>query len=266
MAKKAGTAVAAKGSTIPANWKQKLKGLAKQEHERISVSAGNKMSLTKKGTFQYQGADLGNSVDCIILAFACEKQYYVGEYNKDNPGPPSCFALKLDEKNIAPHADSPEKQAEVCAECPHNEWGSSRRKGSRGKECKDKVRMALIHVDDIANLEDISQAEIAMFETPVTSSATFKKYAKRVIGASEMPLWALVTRLIADDKSDWEAIGTPELVETVPPGMLDGLERLAQQATEMVLAPFDVSGYKAGKGAKTAQSKKTAVKKRSRLS
>lgn len=263
---KTGTAVAAPKSSIPANWRQKLLAKAQAQHEAISVGVGNKMSITKKGTFQFQGGDLGEEIEVVILAMGVCKVWYDRPYVKDEPGAPACFALKLDDKNIAPHADAPLKQAEVCAECPKNEWGSTTRKGSRGKACADKVRLALIHVDDIKSLDDISQAEIALMELPVTSGGTFKKYAKKVTGATDLPLWCLVTKLTADGDAEWEAIKAPELVSEVPSGMLEGLEKLAAQGEELILTPYDVSGFKPAAGSKSARSSKKSPSKRSRMS
>ena len=88
--------MAAPKSSIPANWKQKLLAKAKAQHESISVSAGNKMSITKKGTFAYQGGDLGSEIEVVILSMGALKVFYDTPYTKDDPGTPACFAVKLD--------------------------------------------------------------------------------------------------------------------------------------------------------------------------
>lgn len=267
MAKKTGTAVAAAKSNIPANWKQRLMAKAKAQHEAIDVSAGTKMSINKKGEFEFQGSNLGNAIEVVVLAFCNAKQWYNGPYQKDNPSPPACFALKQSTENIAPHADSPEPQSEVCKGCPKNEWGSGKSaSGKDAKACKDKVRIAVIHVDDIKNLDDISQAQIALMELPVMSAAPFKKYAKKLTGATDLPLWCFVTKLKADEESDYEKLESASMVEEVPPGLLDGLEKLSEQGDEMVLAPYDVSRYTPSKGAKAARASKKTPTKRSRLS
>src|ERR1044071_4330084 len=120
---KTGKALTAHKSKLPANWREELAKDAREESENVPTGAGNKLTLKKSGQFSYQGADLGDSFECVVLNHVVAKQWFEGEYDEDNPGPPSCFALKANMKNIAPHANSPNKQSDVCDGCPHNEWG-----------------------------------------------------------------------------------------------------------------------------------------------
>ena len=71
------------------------------------------------------------------------KAYYSKGYSKDNSegARPDCSSMD----GVAPLASSPNKQAEKCALCPHNAWGSrvSEDNTGKGKACSDKPRVAV---------------------------------------------------------------------------------------------------------------------------
>ena len=119
--KKPGKSVAVKKSTLPANWRDQLREDAAEESERTPIGSGNRISLKRNGQFAFQGADIGDSVDLVIVDHCVAKTYYEEDYDEDNITPPTCFALKLTDKNIAPHPDIKQPEAEVCADCWANE-------------------------------------------------------------------------------------------------------------------------------------------------
>ena len=106
-AKKKTKSVAKRKSTLPADWKKQLLADAAEESERTPAGVGNKIILKRNGQFSFQGADLGGSITCVIVDHVVVKKYFDTDYDEDNPSPPACFALKANEKNIAPHPDSP---------------------------------------------------------------------------------------------------------------------------------------------------------------
>jgi hypothetical protein len=238
-------------SGLPANWKEQLREDAAEESERTPAGSGNKITLRKNGQFSFQGADLGDSIDVVLVDHVALKTYYDTDYDEDNPTPPACFALKPSAKNIAPHPDSPDVQAETCSECWANEWASGRR---RGKACADKNRCALLHVEDLTG-------DLAMLEVPVTSGAAFNMYIKGLNEAADMPSYSVVTRLTMDEHADYQKL-IFEMVEQLPPDLLGEAMSKRKQAREMLMTPYDVTGYEETKGKKKkAKKKKTAKKK-----
>lgn len=237
-------------SGLPTNWKEQMREDAAEESERTPTGSGNKITLRKNGQFNFQGADLGDSIDVIIVDHVALKTWYDTEYDEDNPGPPACFALKPSAKNIAPHPDSPIIQAEACADCWANEWSSGRR---RGKACSDKNRCALLHVQDL-------DGDLAMLEVPVTSGAAFNQYVKGLTEAADLPSYAVITRLTMDEHADYQKL-IFEMIEELPEKMLAAPMTKRKQAREMLMTPFDVTGFEEGGGKK---SKKKKTKKKSK--
>jgi len=234
---------------LPADWKEQLRTDAQEEAERTPAGSGNRISLRKNGQFSFQGADIGDSIDVIIVDHVAMKAYYDEAYDEDNPVPPACFALKPSAKNIAPHADSPDKQAETCAECPQNEWGSGRR---RGKACSDKNRMAVLHVDALGDL--------VMLEVPVTSGAAFNKYVGGITKAADLPSYAVVTRLTMDDHADYQKL-IFEFVEAADEEQLAASMNQRKAAREMCMEPFDVTGREEAGSRKKSKKKKVSKKR-----
>lgn len=251
--KKAGKSVAKLGGAgLPADWKEQLRQDAQEEAERTPVGSGNRISLRKNGQFAFQGADIGESIDVIIVDHVALKTYYEEDYDEDNPTPPTCFAMKPSAKNIAPHADSPDAQSETCADCWANEWASGRR---RGKACADKNRLAVLHADDLGDLVELI--------VPVTSGAAFNKYVGGLTKAAGVPSYAAVTRMTMDDHADHQLL-IFEFVEEADEDQLAAAMSMRKQAREMCMEPFDTTGHEEASSRKKSSKKKKKVAKKSK--
>jgi hypothetical protein len=263
--KSSSRAVATRRNTLPEDWREQLRKDAQEESERTPAGSGNRISLKRNGKFAFQGAELGSSIQCVIVDHIIAKTWYDRPFDEDDPSPPACFALKPDPKNIAPHASSPLRQAEVCEDCWANEWASSTR--GKGKACSDKHRLALLHADDL-------DGDLIYLEVPVTSGAAFKKYITGVTKAADLPCYAVLTEISMDDHADWQTLNF-ELIGEVSENDLAAPFSKRKQAREMLMTPYDVTGFvpaegkKGGKkkvaGKKKASSKKKATR-RSRMS
>lgn len=242
-------AVVPRKSTLPANWRDQLHDDAEEEAERTPTGSGNRITLKRSGQFSYQGADLGDTIDIVVVDHVVSKLYFDTDYDEDNPSPPACFALKPNAKNIAPHEAAPDPQAETCEDCWANDWASGR---GRGKACSDKNRLACLHVDDL-------EGELILLEVPVTSGASFNKYIKGLTKAAELPCYAVITRLEMDEHADYQKL-IFTYIEDVPEKLLGGPFNKRKEAREMLMEPYDVTGYEA-EGGKRAKKKKGKKKK-----
>lgn len=74
---------------------------------------------------------------------ALSKIYYKEKYSnkEDEQVPPTCFS----DDSIRPSDQSQEKQADFCAQCPWNVWGTAvTDMGNKGKACRDMHKTAII--------------------------------------------------------------------------------------------------------------------------
>lgn len=244
-----------KSAGLPTNWRDQIKEDIEEESERVPSGAGNTIKQTGKGTFTYQGADVGEELEVVIIDHAIVKKWFETDYDEDNPSPPSCFAVKLSQTNIAPHETSPAPQADICDDCEMNEWGSGRK---RGKACSDKHRLAVVPLDVL-----LTSPDLAMIEVPVTSGALFRKHVKSVNKAVDLPCYGVVTTLSVDEHIDHQNI-VFSMERELKESELAAAFGLRKEARAMVLEAYDVSGYQKPKGSKSSSKKKKATKKKRR--
>jgi hypothetical protein len=104
------------------------------------ISTAAKMFTLPNGT-SHRGP-----LNCLILDYRNTRAYFPGVWNPQDPKPPVCSARAKKIEDLAPSDDVEDKQANTCASCPLDEWGSDPN-GGKGKACKSGVRLALVPAD-----------------------------------------------------------------------------------------------------------------------
>lgn len=258
-AKKKAVTKRKKKSTAMVDYKERYRQMAEEQSEKLP--SGTATLSIKGGSFTYQGADLGEELDCIILDFGYENSWYDRPYNPDDMGPPACYAIAQSNKNMEPEDDSPVRQCEDCNNCDLNQWGSA---GSgRGKACGNHRRLAIMSVTDIEN--DPENIEVVMLRTPPTSNSNFDKYAKGVSKVRKVPLCGVVTRISFDPDEDWEKL-IFTATDMVDEDHIGKVMEKVDEAQEMIMEKYDVSGYEkptpTKRKGRTAPKKKAGAKKK----
>lgn len=107
------------------------------------------------------------SIEVVILRAnpALSKTYYSEGYTDGSEEKPTCYS----NDGVAPALDAAEPQAQKCATCPHNQWGSKiTENGAKGKACADFRRMA---VAPLGQLNDPM-----LIRVPAASLKALKEY------------------------------------------------------------------------------------------
>jgi hypothetical protein len=150
--------VAITASKLPAHLQGKVKT---QNVFASAVSAGGFPVVSIKGkVFHVQRGDertlitKGNddepasSLEAVIVAVNPNKSkvFYDSGYEEGSVAKPTCYS----NDGIAPAADAEDPQANKCAVCPHNQWGSRiTDNGGKGKACADSMRLAIAPPDQL---------------------------------------------------------------------------------------------------------------------
>lgn len=82
------------------------------------------------------------SLQVVILKthHGAAKTYFEGTYEEGSDDKPTCYSPD----GIAPAADAEDRQANKCAICPRNQWGSRiTDSGKKAKQCSDVKRLAV---------------------------------------------------------------------------------------------------------------------------
>ena len=114
--------------------------------EQISRPTSASIRIDRDGNFV--GPDnvlLGNEIRVVIVDFCSANRYYDRAFDPNSPAPPACFSFGQELSEMAPFDESPVKQADDCASCPHNQFGSR----GNGKACKNTRELAVILEDEL---------------------------------------------------------------------------------------------------------------------
>lgn len=140
-------------------------GAAQPESDNLAAGVQGGYALMKyKGkvwTPSYRGNETpllradgdgpANSITVVVLKASqhLSKIFYEAGYTEGSTAAPDCFSTN----GVTPDMASAKRQANACAACPKNAWGSaiSRVSGKAAKACQDSKRIAIVPLDDLKN-------------------------------------------------------------------------------------------------------------------
>ncbi len=196
--------------------------------ESVQADASNIIRVTNKGKFQYQGVDIGSSMDVVVLDTLFESVYFDTPFDPDNQTvDPTCWAIGRVANKLAPPADHARPQSEACATCEWNEYGSA--SSGRGKACRNYRRVCV--VPWVNGAPDVDQ--VAILRLAPTSLGPFNRYLRHVIHELGRDTISLVTRFTVDDSVSWGQIRPPEEVDVIEDPAV--LNRLLDVPAEAIL-------------------------------
>lgn len=229
VAKTTSTAVVAGG------WRERAaQSVAKSKEAlaKLPQASGNFISF-RNGQITLGGNPLDNPLPVIILAHGYERVYYSRPYQPDAISAPDCYSFDGD----TPHEQSQVPQADRCAQCRFNEFGSA--SNGKGKGCKEGARFAMIHADAL-NADDpaaaIAAAQIVQAKLSVLNSKAFRAYAGYF---EEMPMWTSVTEIecVPDSKSQY-ATSFRNLVAEMDDDILDAIAARVGEAEKLIVEAY----------------------------
>lgn len=193
-------------NTLPANLTEAFSMFADINKDVVRVPSfpslsikGKVFTLSKDGVktiLKRPGPDgdeeVAQSVGVVILrANMNAKTFYAKRYAEgDSEGArPDCYSFD----GVVPSANSPHPQANKCAICPHNQWGSRAGDGdkeeSKGKACNDNARLAIATPDNLSSP--------MLLRVPPASLKPLRESVKE-LNARKVPYNVVVTRVSFD--------------------------------------------------------------------
>jgi len=260
---------ASKAMVSMAEFEQQMMEQANLDSARTGSGGGANFISIRGGSFTYQEADLGEEIEVVVLDFVNVKDYYDSPWDQDNPSSPACWSVSYDKPSeMVPSEYSPVVQAEACAGCWANEFGSADR--GKGKACRDGRRMAVISKDQLDDaVEDI---EIALLKAGPSSCPNFDKYIKGLAKVAKRPCYGVVTTAFFDDNMDYEVLKFRSNEKVESPEHMQKIMELREQVSELLTQEHDPANYVSpeeqapARGNKKAAKKKAAKKKGSKFS
>lgn len=242
--KKALTASVGGGAlaTIDQELSQEVANLKQQ----IGQPGGRAIKIKNTGFISPEGMDLGGEIQIIVLDFVSKNMFYDRPYDPQNPTAPACFAMGRVLSSMTPDPDSPAVQADSCAVCPLNAFGS----GSNGKSkaCKNTRELAVLLVDP-ENPDSINDPAVPIYtmSVPPTGLRAFDgavaSIARSLAGP---PIKAILTATVKDAGT----YGLLSFVDPVPnPNYGEHYQR-RKEAAELLERRPDFTQYEAPKAAR----------------
>jgi hypothetical protein len=134
-----------------------------------------------------------NSIEVVILKSSAHvsKIWYKDGYVEGSTAAPDCFSTN----GVTPDAGSKAKQANACALCQMNQWGSRiTPAGKQGKACSDSKRLAIAPAEDIKNE---AFGGPLLLRVPAASLRDLAAYGTKM-QALGYPYYAIATRIAFD--------------------------------------------------------------------
>lgn len=229
-------------SNLPVNYVEQLANEVSNIQQRIAAPAGDRIRMINSSHFALPNGTDAETIEGVVVDFVSSNLLFEGAYDKDNPSAPGCFAVGPEPTTLIPTSNSPNKQAETCAVCPNNQFGSA----GKGKACKNTRLLAIKPLD----AEDDS---IYVLSVPPTSIKSFDGYVHTLAGKHRLPPVGVVTK-ISLDKNESFAAPRFEVVRPLTNEELGGFMEARTQARERLVSEPDFTQYKpqapAGRGAR----------------
>lgn len=142
------------------------------------------------------GSTSADPFRAIVLDHRNINRYYTEAYNPQEPKPPKCFAINKDINEMAPDPEVvTEPQAETCADCALNKFGSA--PTGKGKACRNQVRIAVV----LENSDET--AEPMVMHLPPTALKGWASYYMKLQQHGKLP-FQVVTEIALDPNSPYQ--------------------------------------------------------------
>lgn len=225
--------------TIPQDMMAKLAAAAKDAAAKERPAVG--IISTNAGQLTFNGNSVpGSKLEAIVVASSYRNVWYAGRFDRNNIVPPNCFALSLEDKDMAPHDNVQQKPNETCDGCPYNEWKSDPN-GGKGKACKQSRRLIVIPADAIdKGAEAVRDAEMARFDVPVTSVRNYSTFVNALAASASVPPYAAVVEISAQPDTKTQVKVNFRPMRVLPSAdILDAVMKRMESAERLALEPYD---------------------------
>lgn len=227
---------------LPVDFKALMQQQLETLQKRLSPSSGDKIRIGQNKTFTFpDGVSTRDPFECVIIDFVTAHDYYDSGYDKENISPPDCFARGVDPSNMKPSDNSPNKQAEDCASCPNNQFGTGL---GKGKACKNTRLLAVLPPDAT------EASPIWVLTAAPTAVKWFDKYIQGLAAKHSVMSWGAITTVGFDPASDFPSLRFAQPRLLTEDRALFFYSRMGEAHTRLMQEP-DVSKFAARSAPRT---------------
>lgn len=179
------TKVARAQINVPTDINAEIAAEMEMMAKRISAPSGNKIQATQGKLFKFPDGTEVSEFECVVVDFVAINKFYADSYDRNNITPPLCYAVNLEPSQLVPVDTSIEKQAESCAKCDLNKFGSA----GKGKACQNTRLLAVLPTDAD------SSTDLMVLSVSPTAIDAFDKYVGSIARTFGVPVRGVVTKV-----------------------------------------------------------------------
>lgn len=253
----AGKAVATigKGSKVPDDAKAlqaQLLARKQQVLDKLGRPSTPAIAVRNDKSFELPDGSIVQApefIRAVVIDFASVNSLYEGPYDPKNPEPPICFAAGLGSPDSLIASDkSPQKQADDCATCPLNQWGSG---NGDSKACKNTRKLAVVLMDEMDDENREGDLQFYPLNVSPTGIKHWDGYVRNLATRNDLLPVQVVTKIGFDAQSTWaslrfapdEVLGDDQLAQVL--GLQEAVE-------DMLTAEPDWAGFEAQRAERQA--------------
>lgn len=231
-------------SNLPINFQEQLAKEASEIAKRIATPSGDRIRYKGNQYFCTPDDVEDKVLEVVIIDFVTSNVFYEGVYDPKNIQSPACFAIGLEPSTLVPSANSPLKQADSCAACPNNQFGSAM--VGKGKACKNTRLVAVMPASALDTPDE--DAPIWIMSIPPTSLRAFDVYAMSLAAKHRTVPIGVITEITLDQSTQY-ASPRFNVVRPLSGDEIGLFIERRQEAKTRLLAEPDVSGFTPAKPA-----------------
>lgn len=234
MARATSTAVAKTKSNLPANAKAMFAQELADLQKRISAPSGDRIMVTQGKTFKLPNGTELDELEAVIVDFSAVNLFYTEGFERGQITPPACFSLGFEPAGLTPSDNSPDKQAESCAACWANAFGSA----GKGKACQNTRLLALLPPD--ADVE----SPLMILKVSPTALKSFDGYVASVARSKGVPVRGVISKVYFSQDTDYASLRF-SLIDDAPMELIELANDRLEEARQRLLIEPDISALNA---------------------
>lgn len=215
-------------SDLPVNYREQLMADAQAIADKIAAPTGDRVRYEGNRMLIAPDGTEGETMEVVVLDIMSSNMFYDRPYDRDNPSPPACYAIGPSPTTLTPSDKSPDRQADTCATCPMNQFGSALT--GKGKACKNTRLLAVVPVNQMENAVD----NIWIMSIPPSSIKSFDSFVHKLAMTHGISPIGVVSEVTLDQKETFASPRfksirplTDEELAHVMPLKTEALQRLA---------------------------------------
>lgn len=233
------------GRALPASFRERFAAFRQKQADSTPGSMGLPTIRAANGVFTFPGGQAGvKTFEAVVLCGLRANTYFEGRYvpGSEDRSPPVCTAMAAlgeHENSMAPFEGCAKPQSATCATCARNV--------APQKDCRNGIALALLSVDQLANVKAAPIARLRLSATAIGPFGTEVRMLRDDHGAAPFFAAWRFWQEQPEGASYWTTRCAPS--QWLPEAAIEAVsERVEEAAAELLRAARPLPQAAGGEG------------------